>query len=73
MKRLFLLSLFFVNISVVFAQEITLEAEENMDGTKFEQTLRMFEGYVYYDFKLVGEEDTMFDFQIIEKEFVNGK
>ncbi|HLV47401.1 MAG TPA: hypothetical protein VKY32_10240 [Flavobacterium sp.] len=71
MKRLFLLSLLFANISVVFAQEITIEAD--MTETKFERTLKIFEGYTYYDFEFVTEEGVTLDIEIIEKEFVNGK
>lgn len=71
MKRFLLLALFFANISAIYAQEISIKPE--MNETNFEQTLRSFEGYTYYNFMFVSNKDAALNFEIVEKEFVNGK
>lgn len=67
-KLLFLLLL---NCFNNYSQEISIQSE--MDETKFEKTLKFFEGYSYYNFKFVTNETKNLNFEIIEKEFVQGE
>ena len=55
----------------IFSQEISIKSK--MEITDFEKALNSFEGYVYYNFEFISEDDSIINFEIIEKEFVNGK
>ncbi|SEH78092.1 hypothetical protein SAMN02927937_01399 [Paenimyroides aquimaris] len=71
MKKIALSILAIIYSLTVFSQEISIQTE--MDETKFEQTLKTFEGYSYYNFKFVTNETASLNFEIIEKEFVQGE
>ncbi len=55
----------------IFSQEISIKSK--MDETKFENVLKAFEGYTYYNFDFVTSKTSPLNFEIIEKEYVNGK
>ncbi len=71
MKKIALSILAIIYSLSVFSQEISIQTE--MDETKFEKTLKTFEGYSYYNFKFVTNETASLNFEIIEKEFVQGE
>lgn len=68
MKKILLLILFPFS---VFSQEIRIESK--IEENKFENALKAFEGYVYYNFDFVTSKTTPLNFQITEKEYVYGK
>lgn len=65
------LILFFLIPISVYSQEISIQYERT--ETKFEEALKAFEGYSYYNFNFVTNDTKSLNFEIIEKEFVNGK
>lgn len=67
MKILYILLLIFIQFTVK-SQEITIE--NRMNPSKFEEVLQNFEGYKFYHFNF--NSDTDINFEITEKEFVNG-
>ena len=64
--------IFFLLIPLsIFSQEISIKSK--MDETKFENAVKAFEGYTYYNFDFVTSKTSPLNFEIIEKEYVNGK
>jgi len=55
----------------IFSQEISIKSK--MDETKFENAVKAFEGYTYYNFEFISEDNSTVNFEIIEKEFVDGE
>mgnify|MGYP003575953288 CR=1 FL=1 len=55
----------------IFSQEISIKSK--MDETKFENAVKSFEGYTYYNFDFVTSKTSPLNFEVIEKEYVNGK
>lgn len=63
--------LFFLISVSSYSQEISIQYERA--ESKFEDALKAFEGYSYYNFNFVTNDTKSLNFEIIEKEFVNGK